>query len=117
MPLASYFIEGRFAGQSRLRSPFAHSLTYVCLGCGKQWANIVVEGAPWFVNAAPCRQHRRQGMSDWGFECPGSLFDYRTTAEDLPVTVEALYPDNLPMPVVKWELERHLDELEKGIGC
>ena len=109
-----YFIEGRLLGESPRKAIFVHSTLqeptsdlYFCGRCGKVYATLPViradgSSTPWQSYRHICRQcgvsHQRF-LGDW----PGSI--WRSWDHDFLAT--------LPVSVLQWELERHLDAYER----
>jgi len=70
------------------------SYAYFCPTCGEVWARAVCENRPFFVWTVGCRKHQQ-----YNFLIAGSLM--------LPL--EPDFNAILPLDVLKWELERHID--------
>ena len=108
-----FIIEGRILGQAPRRKEFVHgelqppvSALFFCRVCGEVYARcpVIQEGVPmpWQSYRRICR---KCGKTHKPFldEVPGAIH----LSFDQPFT------DAFPVPVLQWELERHLDKLEK----
>jgi hypothetical protein len=107
-----FFIEGQPVGTASRKQTAIHgemfaprSYAYFCPCCGEVWARAPVSNgdwtAPWVVQNIECRKHGGESP----FVVPGSMLltwdnDFNTAAMSLE-------------HVLKWEMNRHLDYMEK----
>jgi len=111
---ATYFLHSKFSGQSIIESRFPPlSLAYFCPVCGDIWARVVVEGAGWAVEHAPCEKHKPTGGDDWG-RVPGSLLLSQLSSKDLSTMWQGRAIENLPESLLARELSLHLKHFEES---
>ena len=120
--IQQFFIEGQYLGQVEreavrvqedVRAPA--SLIFICEVCGEVYAKAPVTNrsilgtdvtgqgvnlSKWQAHTGLCRKHPPTYMFA---QVPGSLW----RVWDKP------FLEALPMPVLQWELERHLDAIER----
>jgi len=108
-----FVIEGRYYGSClRRRLPNEGNLvnptsyTYVCPECGDVWAKAFMEGRRYCIINKRCRLHPHEGY-DSIYDIAGSLLFPHIAA------YEKAYNEGLPVEVMRWEVERHLDWWEK----
>lgn len=108
-----FFIEATLRGQAERELVYVHnerrrpmSGLYFCSECGEVWAKCPVVGddgvaSPWQSYRTLCRKcfHYSKTM----FQVPGSL----------TLSWDKDFMQALPMPVLAWELDRHLDHYER----
>lgn len=110
-----FFIEGRLLGEAERAPLLIHaevqspnSDLYFCTHCGDVFARFPVTHAsgklsPWQSYRSICRKcHSRSTAM---YNVPGSIW----RSWDTPFT------DSLPQAILSWELDRHLDHLERII--
>lgn len=107
MTLCSYIVEGRLLAQ-RPATPHASSHLFICPRCGKNWAQVVIEGKEFFPERRPCREHR-----GWTDSVPGSIL-LNVYGLESPVTY-LLSLRGAPLEVLVYELEVHLNYREKEL--
>lgn len=108
-----FIIEGTYLGESPVTKVFIHaelqapySYLWFCQYCGDVYARSpVLDGAgkqsPWQSYASTCR--RCAGLGSCFYRVPGSLW------LNWDKNLLAAFPD----AVLRYELERHLDQLDK----
>ncbi len=103
-----YIINGKFLGEvpriSRVNSEF-----FICPICGEHWASILVDGGEYYPNRRPCRQHEWAGM------IPGSILGYIEDPRWQRPNCWHVSLERVPDEVLAYELEVHINALEKGI--
>lgn len=115
----SFFIGPRLLATNEIEAPFTpYALAYFCHTCGEVWGRVLVSGQDikpyWHIEHCPCQKHQRTGVQDWSSTIPGSfLYNLDSRKSMLSVMWWARAIEHLPVAVLQWELERHLDFLEK----
>lgn len=108
----SIWVDGKFLG-SFVRPPMIvhaerqppRSLAYFCPHCGQIWARAIVEGCmQWEIGGGYCKEHA--GPSP--FTVPGSLL---LSWEQEYSSLLLSCPD-----IVRWEMERHIEFIERRIA-
>lgn len=107
MTLCSYIIDGRLIAQ-RSAIPNAGSHLFICPTCGRNWAQIVIEGREFFPERRPCREHRA-----WADAVPGSVL-LNVFGIESPMTY-LLSLRGCPPELLSYELEVHLAYREKEL--
>lgn len=116
----SYFVGTRLLATTEIEAPFPpFSLAYFCHTCGDIWGRVLVSGQSdtphWGVEHCPCKNHQRSGVQEWASIVPGAFLcnlDSRKTVLSVMWWARAI--EHFPVPVLQWELERHLAFWEKS---
>ena len=105
----AFIVEWQYLGRAMrgfVNAGFPHPFAFFCPHCGDLWARCPVETPAhtkvlWLSWSRPCRK-----CPPHSGEIPGSLI--------LPWEPE--FNSALPEEVLRWELNRHLDWLEKKVA-
>jgi len=101
-----FFIEGQLIDRvEREVNDHCHSYVFVCECCGEVYAKTPLSSSvgTWHWEAVTGRCSKESPHKLYGF-VPGSIM---TKHWDKP------FIDALPMPVLQWELERHIQAYER----
>lgn len=94
---------------TQVESRHALSLVFVCPGCGRPWAQIVVEEASFLPERRPCAR------CEWAEMPPGSIAEFLGAEWTGPMTRHAAL-EELPLDVLRYEMNVHLMYREKELA-